>query len=497
MNAPDIARLVHEHPEKVDAAELLMLCAVDDDLYSRTFFPKTVRQRSPVFHRHMDTILASHDARFVAFEVFRGGAKTSKLRLFTSKRIAYGISHTILYVSNTQDHAAKSLEWIKRAVEFNTRWAQFYQLKPGSKWTGTDIEIIHGVDEYPIRIMALGITGQVRGVNVDDYRPDLIVVDDPDDEETTATEAQRQKTSDLFFGALQKSLAPASEAPDAKMVLLQTPLNRFDLVETCVRDPQWNGFRFGCFDSKGESSWPDRFTTRELMLDKQAHIHRNQLSLWMREMECTVVSSETSSFKLEWLKYFDLLPTGCYYIIAVDPASSTRPDADFFAIVVLAIRGPDVFLVEYKLTRGQDSELATIYIVDLVQQYRPRKVVCDTVGFQRTLATGVEKEMQRRRVFAYVDRFDPKGMKKTYRIPQALSGLAAFGHLHCRHEHQDFIEQFASFSPLVDDHDDLIDAVAMGVESVQTELIYEGESELVSVEESAYKALPSEWRAAP
>lgn len=473
--------------------ELLTLCAIDDDFYARTFFPKTVRQASPEFHLAIDRALLPRDNRFVAIEVFRGGAKTSKLRLFTSKRIAFGISHTILFVSNSQAHSMKSIEWIKRNVEHNTKWAQTFGLRPGNKWTGEDIEIIHGVDQYPIRVIAAGITGQIRGVNIDDFRPDLIIVDDPDNEETTATEDQRKKVSNLFFGALAKSLAPPSDAPDAKMVLLQTPLNRFDLIETCMRDPQWHGLRFGCFDAKGESAWPERFTTDELLKDKQAHINRNQLSLWMREMECTIVSEETSSFRQEWLQYYTTLPEGCWYLIAVDPASSDRPTADYFAIVVLAIKGPDVFLVEYTLARGVESDKAIAFLVDLSQRYRPRFVVAETVGFQRTLADGLKKEMDRRRVFTPVRPFSSK-QRKSYRIVQAISARAAYKHLHCRNEHTEFVTQFVSYSPIFEDHDDLIDAVAIGIDEIAKELdIIDGDYYTVDD-----KSIPDlDWRHAP
>ena len=91
------------------AKELIHLCAPGLRAYSKTFFPKTVPQTSPPFHEEIARAVENSHNRFVSIEVFRGGAKTTLLRLLTSKRIAYGISRLILYVSETQEHSKRSI----------------------------------------------------------------------------------------------------------------------------------------------------------------------------------------------------------------------------------------------------------------------------------------------------------------------------------------------------------------------------------------------------
>lgn len=448
--------------EEVSIGELVRLCAVDDDLYARTWFGKTVRQSSPTIHRSMDKALNS-GARFVDFKVFRGGAKTTKLRLFASKRIAYGISHTILFVSNSQSHAIKSLEWLKRNVEFNTRWAQTFGLSKGAKWSGEDIEILHGVDKYPIRVLALGITGQVRGVNIDDFRPDLIIVDDPDDEETTATSDQRDKTSDLFFGALAKSLAPRSEASDAMMVLLQTPFNEHDLVSLCSRDEQWVSLTFGCFGPDGKSVWPERFPTEELLADKAAHVKRGQLALWMREMECQIVPEGGASFNPENLNYWEVLPDKLVYIITIDPASSDSKEADDQVICVLGFRKLDVYLVEYTAEKGEMPEAAVMTLLEMIAKYKPLAIVVESIAYQRVLAWYVEQAMRQHRKFVPVyKRQDQR--RKADRILQAIGGATGYGRLKVRPTHFKFLEQYNTYSPKSREHDDVLDAVAIGID---------------------------------
>ena len=100
----------------------------------------------------------------------------------------------------------------------------------------------------------------------------LIIVDDPSDEENTNSPESRKKISDLFFGSLEKSLAPRAESPDAKIVLLQTSLDTEDLINACHRDLQWATRKYSCFDSTGRSRWEAAFPTTELQASKlRAH----------------------------------------------------------------------------------------------------------------------------------------------------------------------------------------------------------------------------------
>ncbi len=114
---------------------------VDGELYCRTFFPKTFRQPSPPMHREMWDMLEDPRNPRVAFKVFRGGAKTTLARAYISKRIAYGISNTILIVGESQDQAKRSTRWPRRQIQYNRKWAQFYGLEKGDKFTDEWMEV--------------------------------------------------------------------------------------------------------------------------------------------------------------------------------------------------------------------------------------------------------------------------------------------------------------------------------------------------------------------
>lgn len=138
-----------ENLVEVSPREAVELGAESLTAYGHLFFPRTFRQDSPEFHEEMGQLLYS-PTRYNAFKVFRGGAKTSLLRVYTSQRVAYAISRTIMYVSVSQPHAIMNLRWLKRQVKWNHSWRETFKLRPGDKWTDEWLEIYHGIEEEPI-----------------------------------------------------------------------------------------------------------------------------------------------------------------------------------------------------------------------------------------------------------------------------------------------------------------------------------------------------------
>lgn len=446
----------------ISAKDAVLLGATSLTTYGKLFFPRTFRQDSPAFHEDIGRALYNPNNRQVAVEVFRDGAKTTLLRTFTSQRVAYGISRTILYVSASQGHSVLSLRWIKRQVEHNRLWSQTFRLRKGAKWADDHVEIWNDALDMPITLLALGITGQLRGFNIDDFRPDLIICDDTSTDEMTATAEQRKKYDDLFFGALINSLAPRSECPEAKAVLLDTPKSKFDLIESCMRDPAWVGLRYGVFDEKGESRWPTRYPTEELKKAKEAYIRTSRTAVWMREKECKIIAAELASFNSENLVFWDTLPERMTFVISIDPASSESKDADDNVVAVLGFYRSDVYVIDYVAETGQTPEMVVKSIFEFIRRYRPLGIIVESIGYQRVLAWYVEKEMREKRVYLPVYKVQDR-RNKADRIVQALGGLSGYGKLKCKPTHTKFVEQFTEYSPTFGGHDDVLDAVAMGV----------------------------------
>lgn len=443
--------------------EIVNLGAVDGLFYSHQWFPQTFRQNSPLFHRDVWDIMDDPMEQFVALEMFRGSAKTTTMRSYVSKRIAYAVSRTMMLVGPEQKHPRRTIRWIMKQVEHNEKWASTFGLKKGKKWSEEEIEIIHMGADCRISVIAFGMTGSIRGVNLDDWRPDFIGVDDPCDEENTGTEAQREKTEALFFGNLQQSLAPRSESPHSKMVLLQTGLHKKDLINLTHRDRTWKTVKLGIFDKAGKSVWEERFPTDELIEKKQAFVERNQLHYWLREMECKIISAETAAFNVTMLKNYKELPAQMTVFAGIDPARETKltTKAHKAAIVFIGVAKGVVYLLEHWAATQANPEMLWNQYLVMAQRWRPLITGVETVAYQKTLEWYFNQRMMQMNTYFTLKPYDDK-RKKPDRIRQAYTQRITMGTFQVHIEDTEFREALAEYTDEVDI--DILDAGAIALD---------------------------------
>lgn len=471
--------------------EIIQLGAVDPLFYNQCWFPKTFRQAPATFHPKIYEILDNPANRYVNIQVMRDGAKTTIFRAYASRRIAYGLSRTILYVAQNETKAKQSVGWIKHQVETNTKWAQAFALSKGKPWSEEHICILHGVEQHKVHVLAFGITGGLRGINLDDWRPDLIVVDDAISDENAATQEQRDKVKNIVFGAVKESLARRSEVPDAKLAILNTPLDFDDLSEVAKKDPQFISASFGCWTEETknlniedqESSWPAAYPSEELRGEKRAAIAMNRYPIFAREKEVNLIHGSEYAFKSEWLEFYGMpedeyqeVPLDEAWVeMAIDPVPPPTDKQleeglkkkDYESIAVAARWKGKFFLLDQVHNRGHDPSWTISTVFELARRWRVRKIIVETVAYQKVLEWLLKEAMRRTGRYWLIEPFDDK-RKKFNRITDALTGVASEGALYVKRSHTAFINQFSHFGGKNPEgqHDDDLESVAVVVHSL-------------------------------
>lgn len=475
--------------------DLLHLAAVDTNLFNHHFFPRAFRDGDPAFADELNKCLEDPRTRLLAVKMFRGAAKTTRLRAFAAKRVAYGLSKTILYVGASEGHATRSVTWLKNQIEprmggdgtmRQTPYAKAFGLKPGKKWSEHDIEIIQSLpkadgttEERTYWVLGVGITGNIRGINFEDYRPDLIILDDVITDENSATGPQRDKISDLIMGALVNSLAPATEEPNAKLVMLQTPLDPDDASARAERSPEWSTVSYGCWTKATEdlptdyqqSSWEVRYPTTTLRRQKTSAIIDNRYSIFAREMECKIASAETLSFRKDWLIRLEVIDKWSQCVISLDPvpppsdaqAAKGMKGKDFEAIGVVARSEGRYGMLAYQTSRGHAPDWTSKVFFEYLRLYRPVGAVLSLVSAERYLRWYLEKEMARKRAFTPIYEAPIGGKSKFARITGALTGPGAQGKLFCMINMPELILQWEGYGVGYKGNDDVLEMFANGV----------------------------------
>jgi hypothetical protein len=219
----------------------------------------------------------------------------------------------------------------------------------------------------------------------------------------------------------------------------------------------------------------------------------------MREKECKLVTGEHMPFDVANLRYYTELPKEQgLTLIAIDPASSDSKTADDTAIVAMRIIGQDIYVLEVFAETGVMPDAAAAKFFEFVWKYNPMKGVIETVSYQRVLKWYLEQEMMRRRLYIPLDPIQDK-RKKHDRIMQALQQPLQYRQLYLREGAQDivkFVHQLGDFSPGVESRDDVLDALAMGITSVNPGLRFAADDAgSMILPQVKYKQL--EFRGAP
>lgn len=197
------------------------LAAFDLEYFGRAYFPHYFSTASPDFHRELDELWAQgvmkgivpinkHLARSInkqkgcrrAVAAPRGHAKSTNLTFKdTLHAVLYQYKHYVIILSDSSDQAEGFLESIRVEFEENEAILEDFGHLPGDKvWRNNVLLTGSGV-----KIEAIGSGKKIRGRKHRNWRPDLIVLDDVENDELVRTPEQRNKLNNWFTKAVSKA----------------------------------------------------------------------------------------------------------------------------------------------------------------------------------------------------------------------------------------------------------------------------------------------------
>lgn len=220
--------------------------------FLETYLPHYVRGEASLFHLEVfercPQILQSERGARDLFVAPRGSSKSTHLSLgFALYCIVMGKKRYILEICDVYAQAALLIEAIKSELTSNPRLSYDFKDACGTGRVWREGEI---VTSNNVRVEGLGAIQKVRGRRHGPHRPDLVFLDDLENDENVRSPEQREK----LFGWINKAVLKVGP-PDGSMdvIWVGTVLHYDAVLVRASKMPSWRVTEFQAI-----VKWPDR-----------------------------------------------------------------------------------------------------------------------------------------------------------------------------------------------------------------------------------------------
>ena len=441
---------MEELTEAQKVATLKKIFSEDIELFGKFFFPHHLKLDTPQFHKEIYHMFESKELR-IAVGAPRGHAKSTLTDvIYLCWAIIHDKAHFVLLVSDTYSQATLFLEAVKAEFEDNERLRTFYGKLTSKHWSEDEI-VANGV-----MVKCVGAKMKVRGLKYREFRPDLILVDDLENEELVSNKDRRDGLERWFNAALIPCLSK-----EGRLVMIGTVLH-YDALMYKVLDPlKYQEFAKKTYKAinDGKALWPEHLSLLELENIKRNYINQGQGYLFYQEYQNDPISDEHRKFKIEGMKFYgedELAGKQLRCYITIDRAYSAEKTADFTGIVINRVDRENNWYVKAERFKGTEKELID-KIFDLKSYFKPIKIGIEQRAFTSTLKPYLNEEMRRRNSFFSITELKDMGRSKNPRIEGLLPRYES-GSIYFLKTDTDIQDELIRFPKGV--HDDLIDALA-------------------------------------
>ena len=459
------------------------------DFFVSNYFPHYVRSSSRsqlhnYLFEHLPQVLQQPSSVHLAIAAPRGEAKSTLVsQLFTLYCLVAQKKRYALIVMDSIDQAYPMLEAIKVELEFNQRLrVDFPEIAgQGRVWQAATI-----VTKANQKVQVAGSGKKLRGLRHGAYRPDLVVLDDIENDEQVRSPEQRDKLHDW----LKKTVLPLGAAGDKLDVVYIGTILHYDSVlnrtlsskawktakfKALIRQPddmslwdKWEDF----YLNEGEAVADAFYSKNKSAMDKGAVVSwaarpiltlmkiraRDGHATFDSEYQNDPLSSDDAMFA-NALTYWTELPGELVYFGALDPSlGKAGASRDPSAILVGGYHRETgkLYVIEAQIKKRL-PDLIIEDVIRMQKQYQCQRWFVETVQFQEFLKDELVKRSAQRGIPVPATATKPN-TDKMLRI-ESLQPHMANGLILLHSSQATLISQLRHFPKA--DHDDGPDALEM------------------------------------
>ncbi len=418
----------------------------------------------PFFHIVVFSKMISEEITQFVCAIPRDHAKTTLAKLACIWYFLFSDFRFVVYLSNTSTIAVSACLDIINFLESDNCRAVFGEIDWHIRQEGKGFYVFTLAGKKCI-LRAMGAGQQIRGMNIDNQRPQVAVVDDLEDNDNIADEQLYNKLKDWFYGPFKKCL----DKFGYKIIQLGNMISNKCLLKEHCESEFWHSMRFGCLLSDGTSLWPDAWPRDKLILDFREYVSIGKVDSWFAEMMNLPMGAGSGLIRPDQIYYRPEIQPGNHTagFITVDLAISDKTWAHKTVIAVHAFEEDRWQCVEYEGHTGLDPIILFDMIVEFATRWNIVHIGIEAVAYQASLQYVFNYLAE----IKHVTHLEFHALTSTIRKVQRLAGLAAMikaKEYALNDGDYTLTVEFLEFNPSKKDNDDdHIDAYAFGPEMIE------------------------------
>jgi predicted phage terminase large subunit-like protein len=369
---------------------------------------------TPEFHEELwELCCLDHDK--VAVGAPRGHAKTTAVTgSYTIAKIVFREADHVLIISDTEEQASEFLSEIKLEFIENEDFIEMFGVKRLVKDAATEV-IIEFTDGHRCRLLAKGAEQRIRGRKWRGKRPNLIIIDDLENEELTNSDDRREKLSKWFYG----SVLPAG-GDDCIYRIVGTVMHFDSLLENLMPDENnkhtvtedlrkynmhqpWVACKYKAHTPEFEKVlWKEKFPEERLRKIRADYTRKGEGDIYAQEYLNEPLSTDNAYFEPrdfrsipeDLNKRYEEKTDGYPTYIAGDLAISKSKKAAY-TVLTVGKMSPDGILDIVDQVRGRWNSLEIIeQLFALNRLWSPEETFLEAENIQRTMEPVIYREMK-------------------------------------------------------------------------------------------------------
>jgi phage terminase large subunit-like protein len=435
---------------------------------------------------------AASDKKRICEIVPRGhGKSTFWNMLYPAFSLAFTEHHHIVIASNTVEKAQQFLQDIRHEFNHNEILKAMFGNVEGESWGAQKISFKFfntETQEYEYKIINIVAASQtkIRGMKYLHYRPDLVIIDDVENDEQVKSKMRRKQMREWFWSQVVPAVMDTDRSPiddvitvcRPRIVAVGTILHKDSFLINIKEGYPENGWLMHfhmCVEEDEEdnrySLWDEAFSVDYWDKKRLEYKHNGMETAFMLEYMNTVVAEDDMIIPIRHLKRYrldELDTNGLKKYLSVDIASSkSSADRDYNALVVLGVH-PDsggIFVLDARRYKTNDINVMINEILSLGITWNVRKIVYERSGIQNIIEVPMRNEMRNRGTYLPLHGLTTSNISKEDRVRMTVAYNVGARRLSMpvdEHLQPDMIELLNEMSDFPNGkHDDMVDSLAM------------------------------------